>query len=109
MNEVNGRDSDNNEVTQSISSGKQVERSSSGGFFSCFRGSKVADASKDVYETAVNDGNVNSFFFQKNSIYASIVVFNQTYRFRDLKLSLLKCLKFIFRSGDKGRETSRKR
>jgi hypothetical protein len=57
------------EVTQSPPGSKKVERSSSGGIFSCFRGSKVTDVTKDdVYEKTANDGkirNIHTFLFKK--------------------------------------------
>ena len=56
-NKVNCQDSENVQTSQNISIGNKVDKNSSGGIFSCFRGRKVADASKDdAYEKARDNG-----------------------------------------------------
>jgi hypothetical protein len=62
-NKINLHDCNKEETTQNTSGSKQsVEKKTSGGIFSCFRGSKVTDVSgDDVYEKATdNDGKNNN-------------------------------------------------
>lgn len=66
---------DENQITQSASGRKQIEKKSSGGIFSCFRGSKVTDVDKDdAYKKATaNDGKISTFHISHFDFY---VIFN---------------------------------